>query len=86
MEDNHLPKQVVCSELPHASRPTGRPKLHFRDVLKRDLNAFTTTDTSWEKLPAAKERSEPMKLESKHPKMILGGLRAAPCPSSRTTG
>jgi len=44
MEDNRLPKQVLYSELPNASRPTGRPKLRFRDVLKRD-NAFSITDT-----------------------------------------
>jgi len=46
MEDTLLPKQVLYSELPNTPRPTGRPKLRFRDVVKRDLNAFSITDTS----------------------------------------
>jgi len=54
MEDNRLPKQVLYSELPNAPRPIGRPKLRFRDVLKRDLNAFSITSTSGEKLTCNK--------------------------------
>jgi len=54
MEDNRLPKQILHSELPNAPRPIGRPKLRFRDVLKRDLNAFSITSTSWEKLACNK--------------------------------
>jgi len=54
MEDNRQPKQVLYSELPNAPRPIGRPKLRFRDVLKRDLNAFSITSTSWEKLASNK--------------------------------
>jgi len=50
MEDNRLPKQVLYSELPNAPRPIGRPKLRFRDVLKRGRNAFSISSTSWEKL------------------------------------
>jgi len=56
MEDNRLPKQVLYSELPNAPRSTGLPKLRFRDVLKRDLNAFSITSTSWEK-PASNKRA-----------------------------
>jgi len=54
MEDNRLPKQVLYSELPDAHRPIGRPKLRFRDMLQRDLNAFSITSTSWEKLASDK--------------------------------
>ena len=42
------------SEPRNAPRSIGRPKLRFRDVLKRDLNAFSTTSTSWEKLACNK--------------------------------
>ena len=50
IEHNRLPKQVLHSELPNALRPIGRPKLRFRDMLKRDQKAFSITSTSWEKL------------------------------------
>jgi len=36
-------KASLYSELPNAPRPIGRPKLRFRDVLKRDPNAFSIT-------------------------------------------
>ena len=66
MEDNRLPNQVRYSELPNASRPI--PKLRFRDVLKRDLNAYGIADTSWEKnSPTAKETGNlSLKQENKH--------------------
>ena len=49
--------------------------------LKRDLNAFNVTYSSWENLPATKENgSLPSKLENKQ-KIIPGGLWAPPCPS-----
>jgi len=54
MEDNRLPKQVLYSEPPDAPRPIGRPKLRFRNVLKRDLNTFSITSISWEKLASNK--------------------------------
>jgi len=74
MEDNRLPKQILHSELPNATRPIGRPKLRFQDVLKRDLNAFSITSTSWENSLVTKESgSQPIKLESKHRKKIILG-------------
>ena len=32
-----MPKQLLFSELEHGSRPFGRPKLRFKDILKKDL-------------------------------------------------
>ena len=36
MEDGWLPKDVLYGQLPSAPRPAGRPKLRYKDVLKRD--------------------------------------------------
>jgi len=47
-------KASSYSEPRNAPRPIGRPKLRFQDVLKRDLNAFSITSTSWEKLACNK--------------------------------
>jgi len=44
----------VYSKPPNAPRPTGRPKLRFRDVLKRDLKRTSVADTSREKLSCNK--------------------------------
>jgi len=40
MKYNHLPKQVLYSELHNDPQPTGRPKLRFQDVAKRDLRIY----------------------------------------------
>jgi len=75
MEVNRLPKQVLYSELPNAPRPTGCPKLRFRDVLKRDLNAFSKQILHGENSPAIKESgSQPLKLENNIQTIIPGGL------------
>ena len=38
MQDGRLPKDILYGELATGSRPTGRPSLRYKDVLKRDLN------------------------------------------------
>ena len=35
MDDDRVPKQLLFSELEHGSRPFGRPKLRFKDILKK---------------------------------------------------
>jgi len=86
MEDNRLPKQVLYSELPNSPWPTGRPNPRLRDMLKRNLNAFSITDTSWENSPGTR-KSEVCHWNRKRNgrKIIPGGLWALPCLSSRTT-
>ena len=37
MHDGRLPKDILYGELATGSRPTGRPTLRYKDVLKRDL-------------------------------------------------
>ena len=39
MDDNRIPKDILYGELATGTRPTGRPALRLRDVLKRDLKA-----------------------------------------------
>ena len=36
-QDGRLPKDILYGELATGSRPTGRPTLRYKDVLKRDL-------------------------------------------------
>ncbi|XP_038073012.1 uncharacterized protein LOC119741333 [Patiria miniata] len=47
-EDGRLPKDIFFGELAHAHRPRGRPKIRYKDVLKRDLRTFRIPVTSWQ--------------------------------------
>jgi len=72
LEDNHLPKQVLYSELPNAPWLTRQLKLHFQNVLKRGLNAFSI-----------KTRLQQKRVKSTiGTRTIFGGLWAQLCPSS----
>ena len=55
MEDGRIPKDLLYGELTLGSRPTGRPKLRFKDVCKRDLKALNVDVNTWE--ATASERS-----------------------------
>ena len=48
MTDDRLPKAILYGELKNATRPVGRPKLRFKDCLKRDLTSFDIDHASWE--------------------------------------
>ena len=40
MEDGRLPKDILYGEFYNAPRWTGRPKLRYKDVIKRDMAGF----------------------------------------------
>ena len=44
MQDNRLPKQLFKGELTESHRPRGRPKLRYRDILKKTLNVTLIKD------------------------------------------
>jgi len=50
MEDGRLPKDILYGQLPSAPRPVGRPKLRYKDFLKRDLKALNINTENWEQL------------------------------------
>jgi len=50
MEDGRLPKDILYGQLPSAPRPVGRPKLRYKDVLKRALKALNINTENWEQL------------------------------------
>ena len=56
MEDSRLPKAVFCGELVRGARNRGRPKLRFKDSLKRHLKACAIEIDSWEE--KASDRSQ----------------------------
>ena len=43
-----MPKDVLCGQLATGERPTGRPRLRFCDVVKRDMKAIQINVDSWE--------------------------------------
>ncbi|XP_050709394.1 uncharacterized protein LOC126994183 [Eriocheir sinensis] len=55
MDDGRIPKDLLYGELTEGTRPTGRPKLRYKDVCKRDLKALHINTDSWE--DTASERS-----------------------------
>ena len=40
MEDGRLPQDILFSEFYNVPRRTGRPKLRYKDVIKRDITGF----------------------------------------------
>jgi len=50
MEDGRIPKDLLYGELTYGKRPTGRPKLRYKDICKRDLKALNIDINSWEAL------------------------------------
>ena len=52
MHSGRLPKDILYGELATESRPTGRPALRYKDVLKRDLKAGGIASASFEALAA----------------------------------
>ena len=48
MTDDRLPKAILYGELKNATRPVGRPKLRYKDCIKRDLTSFDIDHGSWE--------------------------------------
>ena len=47
MDDDRLPKLIFHGELVEGQRPRGRPRLRYKDVLKRDLTAFDIPANNW---------------------------------------
>jgi len=50
MNDSRLPKILLYGELANAPHKHGRPHLRFKDVIKRDLQAFSINLDNWEAL------------------------------------
>ena len=50
LPNNCIPKQILFGELSDAKRTRGRPKLRFKDLCKKSLNAFMLSPDSWEEL------------------------------------
>jgi len=48
MDDARYPKALLYGELANAPRRRGRPRLRFKDVVKRDLVAFDIDTNCWE--------------------------------------
>ena len=47
MSRTRLPHKLLHSVLKEGTRPIGRPRLRYKDVLKRDLRDFNIDPTSW---------------------------------------
>jgi len=56
MEDGRPPKEILHGEFYNAPRRTGRPKLRYTDVIKRDMASFHTSPQLWETLAADRNR------------------------------
>ena len=46
MPTDRLPRQVLYSQLPDGQRPRGRPRLRYKDTIKRNLKK-RDIDTNW---------------------------------------
>lgn len=47
MPCHRLPRKILHSVLQEGTRPVGRPRLRYKDVLKRDLQDFNLSPSSW---------------------------------------
>lgn len=56
MENSRLPKQILFSQLKDGARGVGRPKLRFRDTVKRNLKDKLISIGSWQTLSRDRQR------------------------------
>ena len=49
LDNTQLPKQILYSQLKEGHRSIGRPKLHFKDTIKRNLAWKGIPPGSWDK-------------------------------------
>jgi len=56
MEDGRLPKDIHHGKFYNAPRRTGRPKLRYKNFIKRDMTSFHISPQSWETLAANRNR------------------------------
>ena len=47
IQDNSLPKQLFYGELTAGHRPRRRPKLRYKDTLKKNLQKCDTDEKQW---------------------------------------
>ena len=50
MPTDRLPRQVLYSQLPDGQRPRGRPRLCYKDTIKRNLKKRDIDTNSWKSL------------------------------------
>lgn len=56
MTSDRLPKQILYSQLPDGARKRGRPRLRFKDTIKRHLKKRDIPLSKWQSL--TKQRNE----------------------------
>ena len=56
MGDHRLPKSILYGELCNGSRATGRPKLRYKDVVKKDMKDLGINIADWEEEAADRPR------------------------------
>ena len=55
MEPDRLPREILYGELRDGAREVGRPLLHYKDIIKRDLKAVNINTNSWEDTAANRD-------------------------------
>ena len=56
MEDARIPKAMLYGELCEGNRGTGRPKLRYKDVVKKDMKDLEINTNTWEAIAADRSR------------------------------
>ena len=56
MPVGRIPRDLLYEELASGKRPTGRPQLRYRDVVKRDMKAVDINTEPWESLAANRSK------------------------------
>ena len=56
MSPDRLPKQVLYSQLSSGHRKRGRPRLRFKDIIKRNVKLRNTTIDSWTSLSQQRDK------------------------------
>jgi hypothetical protein len=48
MDTGRIPKDLLYGELAEGTRPTGRPRLRYKDVCKKDMKTVNISVNNWE--------------------------------------
>ena len=57
-KDSRLPKQILYSQFREGSCKTGRPKLRYKGIIKRNLGLINISSHNWQYLSKNKNKSE----------------------------
>ena len=59
VSSDHLPKIILYGDITEGKHPVGRPKLKYKDVIKRNLKDYGIDPLQWQTVAEDRSTGEP---------------------------